>query len=168
MGCGKLPHLGFEVLQPARERKCFKADIRNILYPSEWVVPLQDCVHLYLCVSVFVCLGLDAIVSPSLLSNDTSGTGSENGQTHTLTPSFSHTCTNMDTHIYTNTHWGSHRNVVLLETECSPVHGLSMEHWNVRTRECQQEVGVVKQGRVVRKPQELEWPQWDYCVNLCM
>lgn len=38
--CGKLPRLGFEVLQPARERKCFKADVRNILCPSEWVAPL--------------------------------------------------------------------------------------------------------------------------------
>lgn len=42
LGCGKLPHPGFEVLQPARERKSFKADVRNILYPSEWVVPFKD------------------------------------------------------------------------------------------------------------------------------
>lgn len=42
LGCGKLPHPGFEVLQPAGERKSFKADVRNILYPSEWVVPFKD------------------------------------------------------------------------------------------------------------------------------
>lgn len=56
LGCGKLPHPGFEVLQPARERKSFKADVRNILYPSEWVAPFKDWVHLYLCVCVCFCV----------------------------------------------------------------------------------------------------------------
>lgn len=37
------------------ERKSFKADVRNILYPSEWVVPFKDWVHLYLCVCMCMC-----------------------------------------------------------------------------------------------------------------
>lgn len=91
-----------------------------------------------MCVCVFVCLVLDAIVSPSLLSNDTSGTGSENEQINTHTPFFSHTL--IDVHKHT---LGKPQEccVVLLEREHSPVHGLSMEHWNVRTLECQQERG---------------------------
>lgn len=51
--------------------------------------------------------------------------------------------------------------VVLLGREHSPVHGLSMERWNVRTLERQKEVGEVKEGRVKHQ----NGTQWD---NVCV
>ena len=144
------------------------------------------CVHVCLRVCVCVRLSLHAIVSPSLFVQwHQWDLERERTNKHTLPLSFppslslslslSHTHTHTHTHthshlyIHTHTHTYSHTHkhtlgkpqeccVVLLERQRSPVHGLSMERWNVRTLERQQEVGVVKEGRVVRKPQALEWP----------
>lgn len=124
-----------------------------------------------LSVRVRVCIRAKrAIVSAPLLSNDTSGTcSSENGQTntHSLSPSSIFLF-----HTHTHTSWKPQEFCVVLlgrGRERAPVHGLSMERWNVRTLECQKDAGVVKEGRVVRKPQELKRPPmgWLFICILC-
>lgn len=127
---------------------------------------------------VCVCLASHAIVSPSLLSNDTSGTWTESGQTNTHSLSFPLSFALFLTdkhararHKHTNTHKESHRNVVLycwregaLRFTASP--------WNVGTSElwsASKKLGVLREGRGVRKPQELQWPPMGWlCLFMCV
>lgn len=109
---------------------------------------------------VCVCLASHAIVSPSLLSNDTSGTWTESGQTNTHSLSFPLSFALFLTdrharawHKHTNTHKESHRNVVLycwregaLRFTASP--------WNVGTSElwsASKKLGVLREGRGGKK-----------------
>lgn len=123
-----------------------------------------------LSVRVRVCIRAKrAIVSAPLLSNDTSGTcSSENGQTntHSLSPSSIFL-------FHTHTHRGSHRNFVLycwgegesaLRFTASPWNAGTSELWSAKKTR-----GVVKEGRVVRKPQELKRPPmgWLFICILC-
>jgi len=116
---------------------------------------------------VCVCFGPHAIVSPSLLSNDTGGTWSENGQTNTdthtlsLSLSISHT----HTHTYTHTHTGEATGMlccIVGEGALSgsrPLDGtLERPNSGAPTR---------RGGGGVRKPRASQWPPTGW-LSVCV